>query len=239
MTDHFVDPHSRFVTEGRRDRVLAVGATGDRHLGAAFGQISHRRKCLGDQAKEDPMSLAQHQKIAGLCNILRRRPPMHPPAMRFADDPAEFPDQRYDSVAGAREPLVDSLSTEQFQPGRTHDRVRCRLRDDAEFGLRLGECRLDVEPRLPSVFQAIEGSNAGVRYASGSREFIAHDGSSVPLGNLIETPPNPRGRYTARSPIASDSWTLRWRCGFWVRPKPGHNLLDTEPPLRTSNTACP
>src|SRR6516225_1329719 len=184
MANHFVDPHRRFVAEGRRDRVLPMGATGDWHLGATLGQISHRRERSGDQAKEDPVGLAQHHKIAGLRDVLRRRPPMHPPTVWFANNPAEFPDQRDDSVASAREHLVYA-------------------------------CRLDVEPCLPSVFQLIERTNAGIGYARGSRQFIAHDGSSVRLRNFLESHPNRWGRYTARCPMASDSWTLRRWSLMW------------------------
>ena len=135
MANHFVDPHRGLVAEGRGHRVLAMGATGDRHLGAAFGQISHRRKRSGDQAKEDPVDLAQHQKIAGLRDVLRRRPPMHPPAVWFADNPAEFPDQRDDSVPGAREPLVDACPVEKLQPSRARDRFRRVRGNNAELGL--------------------------------------------------------------------------------------------------------
>jgi hypothetical protein len=99
--------------------------------------------------------------------------------MRLAGDSAKFPDQGHNCVASSRESLVDPRPIEQFKPGRTRDRIRCRLRDDAEFGLRLGKCRLDVQPCLPSVFQAIKCANARVRYASGGWEFIAHDASSV------------------------------------------------------------
>ena len=112
MANHLVDPNRRFVAKGRRDRVLAMGTTGDRHLGAAFGQIGHRRERSGDQAKEDPVSLTQHQQIAGLRDVLRRRPPMHPSTVWLADNPAELPDQRDDSVASACEPLVDARPIE-------------------------------------------------------------------------------------------------------------------------------
>ena len=179
MADQFVDPHRRLVAEGRRQRVLAVGAAGDRHLGAALGEVGRRPERLGDQTEEDAMRLAQHQQIAGLGDVLRRRPPMHPAAMRLADDPAEFPDQRHDRVAGAGEALVDAGAVEEFEMRRPRDRLGRRLRDDAELGLRLGQCRLDIEPGLPAVFLAIERADAGSDDARGGRQFIAHQGSSL------------------------------------------------------------
>ena len=78
------------------------------HWGATTQNITQ----TGDQAKEDPVGLAQHHKIAGLRDVLRRRPPMHPPTVWFANNPAEFPDQRDDSVASAREPLVYACPVE-------------------------------------------------------------------------------------------------------------------------------
>ena len=41
---------------------------------------------------------------------------------------------------------------------------------------------------MPSIFQAIECANAGIRHAGSSRKLIAHGGSSVWLGNFIESP---------------------------------------------------
>ncbi len=53
MAEHLVDPHRRLVAEGRRQRVLAMGASGDRHVGAALGEVGHRREGLGDQPQKD------------------------------------------------------------------------------------------------------------------------------------------------------------------------------------------
>jgi hypothetical protein len=125
------------------------------------------------------MRLAQYQKIAGLGDVLRRGAPMHPAAIGPAGDPGQFPDQRHDRVAGAREPLVDPRAVEQFQMGGARDRRGRALRDDPQLLLRLGERRLDIEPGLPAVFQAIERANAGVGHTGGSWEFVTH-GSSPP-----------------------------------------------------------
>jgi len=200
MADHLVDPHRRFIAEGRRDRVLAMGTAGDRHRGTALGQIGHRGEHRSDQAKQDPVGLAQHQQVAGLRDILRRCPPMHPPAMRLADNSAELPDQWHDGVAGAREPLVDARSVEQFQPRCTGDRVGRRLRDDAELRLRLGERDFDVEPRLPSIFLAKERANPGIGNAGGRRQFIAHEGLSTQLGNFGEILADCSGGIRHRGP---------------------------------------
>ena len=66
--------------------VLAVRARGDGHVGAAFGEIGHRRERVVHQAEQDAVHLAQHEKIARLRDVLRRRSPVHPAAVRFADD---------------------------------------------------------------------------------------------------------------------------------------------------------
>ena len=174
MADHLVDPHRRLVSESRRQGVLTMRAPGDRHFGAAFGEIGHRGEGLSDQTQEDAVGPAQHQQIAGLRDVLRRCPPMHPPAVRVADDPAELPDQWHDGVAGAREPLVDPRPVEQFEPSRARDRFGSGPWDDAELALRLGKRRLHVEPGLPPVFLAVEFAYARVRNASRSREFIGH-----------------------------------------------------------------
>ena len=71
---------------------------------------------LADQAQEDRVRLAQHQKVAGLRDVLRGGAPMHPAAMRLADDAAELPDQRHERVAGAREAFVDARAVQQLEP---------------------------------------------------------------------------------------------------------------------------
>src|SRR5215471_19547144 len=149
------------------------------------------------------MSLAEHQKVAGLRDVLGCRTPMHPSAMGLADDPAEFPDQGDDGVAGARQPLVDSRPVEQLQARRARDRLGRRLRDDAEFALRLGERGLDIEPSLPPVFPAVEGADARIRHARSGREFIAHDGSSASIGPLDRVSLAPSAGYAARGRVAS------------------------------------
>ena len=53
MADHLVDPHRGLVAEGRGHRVLAVGAAGDRHVGAALGEVGHRPERVGDQPQKD------------------------------------------------------------------------------------------------------------------------------------------------------------------------------------------
>ena len=174
MADQLVDPHRDLEAERRRHRVLAVRAAGDRHVGAALGEIGGGGQRVADQAQEDAVRLAQHQQVAGLRDVLRRRAPMHPAAMRLADDARQFPDQRHDRVAGAGEALVDALAVEQVEPRRGGDRLGRLVRDDAELGLRLGQRGLDIEPGLPAVFHAVEGADAGIGHPRGGRQFVAH-----------------------------------------------------------------
>ena len=154
--------------------MLAVSAAGDRHVGAALGEIGHRQEGIADQAEQDPMRLAQYQQIAGLGDVLGRRTPMHPAAIWLAGDAGEFPDQRHDGVAGAGKALVDAGTVEQFEPGRARDRLRRPLGDDAEVLLRLSQRRLDLEPGLPAALLAIERADAGIGHPCRRRQFVGH-----------------------------------------------------------------
>ena len=122
------------------------------------------------------MGLAQHQQIAGLGDVLRGGAPMHPAAMRLADDAAQLPDQRDDRVTGAGETFVDARPVHQLQPCLGGDGIGRFSRNDAEFCLGAGQGGLDIEPRLPAVLQSIEGADAGVRYAGRGREGVAGGG---------------------------------------------------------------
>ena len=176
MTQQLVDPDRDLVAEGGGHRVLAMGAAGHRHVGRALRQVGHGGQNLADLAQEDRVGLAQHQKVAGLGDVLRRGAPMHPAAMRFADDAAEFPDQRHDRVAGAGEAFVDARPVHQLELRLGRDRLGRVGRDDAQFCLGAGQRGLDVEPRLPAVLQAIESTDAGIRYAGRCREGVAGGG---------------------------------------------------------------
>ena len=174
MAQQLVDPHRHLVAKGRRYRVLAVRAPGHRHLGAALGEIGHRSQRLADQPEEDAVRLPQHQQVAGLRDVLRRRAPVHPAAMLLADDARQFPDQRYDGVAGAGQALVDARAIQEFQPRGAGDCFGGVRRDDADFGLRAGQRDLHIEPGLPAVLQPIQRADARIRDACGRRQLIAH-----------------------------------------------------------------
>jgi hypothetical protein len=81
-------------------------------------------------------------------------------------------------VAGTGETLVDAAPVEQVETGGGGDRLGRLGRDDAEFGLRPGQRDLDIEPSLPAVFDAVEGADAGIGYARGGRQFVAHSSLS-------------------------------------------------------------
>ena len=63
---------------------------------------------------------------------------MDPPAVRLTDDAAEFPDQRHDGVAGARETFINPGTIHLLQPRGARDCLGSRSRNDANFGLRTG-----------------------------------------------------------------------------------------------------
>ena len=174
MAQQFVDPGGDLVAEGAGHRVLPVGARGNRHVGASLGQVGHGGEDVADQVPKDPMRLAQHQQVPGLGDVLRGRAPVHPAAMRFADDTAEFPDQRHQRVTGAGEAFVDARAVHQLEPGFHRDRVRRLARNDAEFRLGDRQGRLDIQPRLPAIFQTIQRPDARIGHAGGRRQRIAH-----------------------------------------------------------------
>ena len=125
------------------------------------------------------MRLAQHQKVTGLRDVLRRRAPMHPAAMRLADDAAELPDQRHQRMAGAGEAFVDALAVHQLELRICSNRLRGLGGDDAELGLGVGEGGLDVEPGLPAVLQPIERAHAGIGDAGCGRKSVGHGPSLI------------------------------------------------------------
>jgi hypothetical protein len=172
VAQQLVDPHGDLVAEGGGQGVLAMRAAGDGRVGRAFGKIGHRREQFPDLAEKDRMRLAQHQQVAGLGDVLGRRAPMHPTAVRLADHAAELPDQRHDGVAGACEALVDALAVEQRELRLGSDRLGCFGGDDAQLGLRPCQSGLDVEPGLPAVFQPVERTDAGFADARGGRQGI-------------------------------------------------------------------
>ena len=174
VAQQFVDPTGDLEAERGWHGVLAVGAGGDWHLRAALRQIRHRQQRFIDQALEDGMRLAQHQQISGLGDVLRCRAPMHPAAMRFADDMAEFPDQRHQSVAGAGEAFIDAGAIHQCQLRLRGNGVSGVLRNDSQFRLGVGERGFDIEPGLPAAFLAIKPADAGIGHPGRGGEGVAH-----------------------------------------------------------------
>src|SRR5258705_443861 len=131
MTEKLVDPDRELGAEGVGHRGLPERAPGHRHVGGPFRQVGHGGQDLADLTQEDRVGLAQHQKIAGLGDVLRRGAPMHPAAVRLADDAAELPHQRDQRVAGAGEALVDPRAVHQLEPGLRGDGFGRGARNDA------------------------------------------------------------------------------------------------------------
>jgi len=174
VAQQLVDPHGDLVAERRRHCVLAMRAAGHRHVGGAFRKVGHGGENFTDLAQDDRVGLPQHQKVAGLGDVLGRRAPMDPAAVRLADDAAELPHQRHQGVAGAGETFVDLFAVHQLEPRLGRDRLGRRRRNDAELGLGAGQRHLDVEPGLPAVLQAVERAHPRIGDAARGGQRVAH-----------------------------------------------------------------
>ncbi len=173
---NLVDPDRDLEAEGRGHGVLAVGARRHHHVGRALGEVGHRSQRLQDELNEDPVRLPQHQEVAGLHDVLRRRAPMHPAAGWLAADARQFPHQRHDGVTGALVRFVDAGAIHQAQLRAGSDPLGAILRHDAEIGLRPRQRRLDVEPCLPAVLEGVECANSGIRQPCAFWRFLVHPG---------------------------------------------------------------
>ena len=189
MAQHLIHPHRHFEAERRRHRVLAVRAPGQHHVRAAFRQIRHRPQRRADQAQENVVRLPENEQIAGLHDVLRRRPPMDPAAMRFADDAGEFPDERNNGVTGPHKRLIDPHAVHQMQMRLLRNRHRGILRDNPQIRLRAGQRRFHVHPALPAIFELVQRPDARVRDLQSGGSFIAHGPNSF---CSIFPPTNPK-----------------------------------------------
>ncbi len=115
------------------------------------------------------MCLAQDQQITGLGDVLRRRAPMHPAAMRVADHARKLPHERNDGMTGAGKAFIDAGTIHLWKLRSGGDRLGCINRNDPKSGLCPSERDLYVQPGLPAVFQAIQRADAGILHARGGR----------------------------------------------------------------------
>ncbi len=113
-------------------------------------------------AQEDLVGPAYLKELAGLRDVLRGGAPVHIPARVAVAGAVERPDERHQRVAGLREPGAHGGQIEVLQLRLGDDLARGGRRDDAELGLRLGQGRLDVEPRLEARGLGEEGAHARV-----------------------------------------------------------------------------
>ena len=81
MAQHLVDPHRRLVAEGRRHRVLTVGAARRSASPRRARRDRPSPRAPRRSGEKKAVRRRKHQKVAGLRDVLRRRPPMHPAAM--------------------------------------------------------------------------------------------------------------------------------------------------------------
>ena len=108
------------------------------------------------------MGLAHLKELAGLRDVLGRGAPVHVAARVAVAGAVELPDERHQRVAGLREPGAHGGQIEVLQLRLGDDLARGGRGNDAELGLRLGQRRLDVEPRLEARGLGEEGAHARV-----------------------------------------------------------------------------
>ncbi len=162
VTTELVDPHRHLEAERRRHRVLPVRAAREQRVLSAFRQAGEMRQHGPELAQEDLVGPAHLEKLAGLRDVLRGGAPVHVAAGVAVAGAVERPDQRHQWVAGLREPGAHGGQIEVLQLRLGDDLARGGRGNDAELGLRLGQRRLDVEPRLEARGLGEEGAHAGI-----------------------------------------------------------------------------
>ena len=96
------------------------------------------------------MRFPELQQVAGLGDVLGGGAPMHIVAGVAVAKACQFPDQRHQRVGGAGKALGEALTVEQLEIAFTDNFVGRGRWNHPKFRLRLGQCRLDVEPSLPA-----------------------------------------------------------------------------------------
>src|SRR5262249_45827407 len=114
---------------------------------------------------------------------------------------------RHDRVPGARKTLVEPRAVQKLVMRGFGNRVGRLLWDDPEFGLSFGERGFDIEPGLPAILQPLEGADARVGDARGSRQFIAH-GAFLRHNSRIVYQRSLRAPHIRRKRSALGRWDL-------------------------------
>jgi hypothetical protein len=149
--------------------VLAVRAAREQGVLGPLGQAGQRGQDRGELAQEDLVSLAHLEELAGLRDILRRRPPVHvAPGVALAGA-IERPHQRHDRMTGPRQSLPHGSEVQVLEVRLAGDLAGGVVGDDAQLGLRLSERRFHVEPRLEARGLGEQGTHAGVVDPEGGR----------------------------------------------------------------------
>ena len=167
-----IDPRADLVAEGRRHGVLTVCAAGAGIVGVLDGQRRKRAQHLTDLTKDDLVSLAQLQNVAGLRDVLGRRPPMDITAHFAAQNAVQFPDQWHERMSGDRQPCFDVLDAEQIELAMLRDLDGGIRRDHAEFGFSPSESGLNVEPGLPAGFPREQRPDARIGHTGGGWSIL-------------------------------------------------------------------
>src|SRR5262245_22267997 len=116
-----------------------------------FGALRQRRQGSKDGSQllqEDMVRLSHLQELASLRDVLRGRAPVHISTSVSFTDSVQFPDERHERMARARQPGVYCLQVNVREVSFSRNLLGSTGRDDAQVCLRQRQCRFDIEPCL-------------------------------------------------------------------------------------------
>ncbi len=148
VTAELVDPHRHLEAEGRGHGMLAVGAAGQEHVLGLLGEAGEGDEERGELAQEDVVGPAHEEELPCLRHVLGGRPPVHVAARVALAGAIQLPHQRHQRMPGLGQSRPHRGEIEKSQMRLANDLAGCRLRNDTQLRLGLGEGRLHVEPRL-------------------------------------------------------------------------------------------
>ena len=114
----------------------------------ALGQRGEGGKHGGQLFQEDVVRLPDEQELSRLRDVLRRRAPMHIASSVPFTDPVQFPDERHQRMARARQAGPHGLQIEIGEVRLARNLFGGAGRNDAQIGLRQGQGSFHIQPRL-------------------------------------------------------------------------------------------